>query len=58
MDTGKLFAKAEMKRVRDSFELLDHDYTGEPRLFFENAGGSIRLKEAERRFFEVLLQRP
>ena len=53
MDTGKLFAKAEMKRVRDSFELLDHDYTGEPRLFFENAGGSIRLKEAERRFFEV-----
>lgn len=34
-----------LKKIRSSFSFLDKDFTGEDRLFFENSGGSLRLKE-------------
>lgn len=50
---GKFFLDEEMKKVRDSFYYLDQDKDGNPRLYFDNAGGAYRLKAAEDRFHEV-----
>ena len=35
-----------MQAVKDSFHYVDVDYQGRRRLFFDNAGGSFRLKKA------------
>ena len=53
MEFGKLMGIEEMKRVRDAFYYMDEDANGTPRLFFDNAGGSYRLKKAEERFRKV-----
>ena len=53
MDNGKLLNKEEMKKVRESFYLLKEDPDGSSRLFFENAGGSLRLKAAADVFHEI-----
>lgn len=50
---GKLFDERLMRRVRESFYYLDRDATGTSRLFFDNAGGSCRLKAAENKFHEI-----
>ena len=46
IDHGKLFPDTLMQQVKDSFYLVDQDHTGRNRLFFDNAGGSFRLKKA------------
>lgn len=43
---GKLFDGEELNRLRECFDYVDRDYTGKHRLFFDNAGGSLRLKAA------------
>lgn len=41
---GILFEDSVMNWIQDQFYLLDEDVLGNKRLFFENAGGSLRLK--------------
>jgi cysteine desulfurase/selenocysteine lyase len=53
MDKGIWMSAADMKKVRDSFYLLDHNPDGTKRIFFENAGGSLRLKAAADTFREL-----
>lgn len=43
---GQLFSDELQKQIRDKFNHVDHDPTIGSRLFFENAGGSFRLKKA------------
>jgi cysteine desulfurase / selenocysteine lyase len=38
-------SKEELAFIRSSFDYLEHDLTGKKRIYFENAGGSLRLKE-------------
>lgn len=50
---GKLFDDAELAWIRDQFYYVDRDFEGTRRLFFDNAGGSLRLKAAEEAFHRV-----
>ncbi|MEH6455810.1 MAG: aminotransferase class V-fold PLP-dependent enzyme [Cocleimonas sp.] len=50
---GKLFSDTLMQHVKDSFYHVDSDYNGKRRLFFDNAGGSFRLKKAVETYGEV-----
>lgn len=43
---GKFFSDELMLSVKDSFYFVDVDLNGRRRLFFDNAGGSFRLKKA------------
>ncbi|MES2184794.1 MAG: aminotransferase class V-fold PLP-dependent enzyme [Pseudomonadota bacterium] len=43
---GKLFPSDLLDQIRDRFLLVDQDAQGQSRLYFENAGGSLRLKAA------------
>ena len=45
-----LFAKPELSRIRSKFLHVASDFSGEKRLFFDNAGGSLRLARAEQAF--------
>lgn len=49
----QLFTKSELDILRDQFYYVDADYTGTKRLFFDNAGGSLRLKAAEESFAKI-----
>ena len=40
------FDEALQKKIRDSFYYVDQDHNGRKRCFFENSGGSLRLKRA------------
>ncbi len=42
-----------MREVRGRFLQVDHDHAGRPRLYFDNAGGSFRLKAAVERFAQI-----
>ena len=55
MDTkyGKLFEDTVLEGLRTKFAYVDHDRSGTPRLFFDNAGGSLRLIAAEKAFYET-----
>ena len=48
-----LFAKPELSRIRSKFLHVASDFSGEKRLFFDNAGGSLRLARAEQAFAHV-----
>ncbi len=50
---GKLFTNSTMQFVKDSFFNVDVDLNGRRRLFFDNAGGSFRLKKAVERYAEI-----
>jgi cysteine desulfurase/selenocysteine lyase len=50
---GKLFPETLMQRVKDSFYHVDKDLNGRRRLFFDNAGGSFRLKKAVETYAEI-----
>ncbi|MDP9992315.1 selenocysteine lyase/cysteine desulfurase [Variovorax boronicumulans] len=50
---GLAFSDALMREVKARFLLVDHDHHGRERLYFDNAGGSFRLKAAAERFAEV-----
>ena len=41
---GLLFSDELLGKIREKFCRIDTDYDGSRRLFFENAGGSLRLK--------------
>lgn len=43
---GVLFEDTLQRQIKAHFHLVDYDHDGEPRLFFDNAGGSFRLKAA------------
>ena len=45
-----MFQQAELAAIRGKFHFVDHDPEGHRRLFFDNAGGSLRLKAAEAAF--------
>ncbi|MBQ6384564.1 MAG: aminotransferase class V-fold PLP-dependent enzyme [Lachnospiraceae bacterium] len=51
---GQLMPADLVKEIRDRYYYVDVDpMTKKERLFFDNSGGSFRLKEASRRFQEV-----
>ncbi len=51
---GEFFPDAVMQKVRDSFYGIDFDEaTGKKRIYFENSGGSFRLKAASEAFSKV-----
>jgi len=50
---GLLFPEAVMRQVRERFLQVDHDHAGRPRMYFDNAGGSFRLKAAVERFAQI-----
>ncbi|MGF6552278.1 aminotransferase class V-fold PLP-dependent enzyme [Paraburkholderia youngii] len=43
---GQLFSASLMEQIKSCFHYVDHDVDGRARLFFDNAGGSFRLKAA------------
>lgn len=47
--TGLPFSAALQQEIKDRFHYVDEDFTGRRRLFFDNAGGSFRLKAAVER---------
>ena len=50
---GELFSDALMAQIKSRFHHVDHDMTGRERLFFDNAGGSFRLKAAVEQFARI-----
>lgn len=52
-DQGEFFPEALRRRIKDRFLHVDRDAFGRERLFFENAGGSLRLKAAVEAFARV-----
>lgn len=46
MENGMLFSDDYQKRLKEQFYNVDEDPVYGPRLFFENSGGSLRLKKA------------
>ena len=53
---GVLFSSDLQKEIKDKFYQVDQDHLGRKRLFFENSGGSLRLKsavEAKERFERI-----
>lgn len=50
---GLLFPPTLMAEVRGRFLHVDHDHHGRERLYFDNAGGSLRLRAAVERFAQV-----
>jgi cysteine desulfurase / selenocysteine lyase len=52
-DKGTLFPPALMRDIKERFHHVDRDINGRERLFFDNAGGSFRLKAATERFAEI-----
>lgn len=43
---GEFFHESLMREINTRFHYVDHDIDGRERLFFDNAGGSFRLKAA------------
>ncbi|WP_198971046.1 aminotransferase class V-fold PLP-dependent enzyme [Xylophilus sp. ASV27] len=50
---GLAFSDALMREVRQRFLGIERDHHGRERLYFDNAGGSFRLKAAVERFAQV-----
>lgn len=53
VSVGKLFEQQELDEIRSKFCFVDEDFEGTQRIFFDNAGGSLRLKKAESEFQEI-----
>jgi cysteine desulfurase / selenocysteine lyase len=52
-EQGILFSEALTQEIKDRFHYVDQDMNGRERLFFDNAGGSFRLKSAVERFAQI-----
>lgn len=52
-DQGLMFPDALMQEIKSRFHYVDHDFEGRERLFFDNAGGSFRLKSATEAFARI-----
>jgi selenocysteine lyase/cysteine desulfurase len=50
---GRAFSDALMREVKQRFLNVDHDHHGRERLYFDNAGGSFRLRAAVERYAQV-----
>lgn len=50
---GEPFSDALQAQIKARFLYVDHDLTGRERLFFDNAGGSFRLKAAVEQFARI-----
>lgn len=50
---GKLFDAAELAELRKKFKYVEAEANGKRRIFCDNAGGSLRLIDAEERFHEI-----
>ncbi|WP_422088010.1 aminotransferase class V-fold PLP-dependent enzyme [Variovorax sp.] len=50
---GLAFSDELMREVQQRFIGVEHDHHGRERLYFDNAGGSFRLKAAVERFAQV-----
>ena len=50
---GQLFSESLMEQIKSRFHYVDHDVDGRSRLFFDNAGGSFRLKAALEAFARI-----
>lgn len=50
---GQLFTEAELAEIRKQFAYVDRDRNDDARLFFDNAGGSLRLTAAEKSFYDA-----
>lgn len=50
---GVFFSEELMREIKDRFHYVDHDLNGRERLFFDNAGGSFRLKAAVEQFARI-----
>ncbi|XAH22417.1 aminotransferase class V-fold PLP-dependent enzyme [Xylophilus sp. GW821-FHT01B05] len=50
---GAAFSDTLMREVKARFLQVDHDHHGRERLYFDNAGGSFRLKAAAERFAQI-----
>lgn len=48
-----LFTDEQLKILRDQFYYVDTDYKGRKRVFFDNAGGALRLKKCEEDFAKI-----
>jgi cysteine desulfurase/selenocysteine lyase len=47
---GSLFSEQLSREIKAQFHFVDNDFEGKQRLFFDNAGGSFRLKAAVERW--------
>lgn len=52
-EQGIAFSEALTQEIKNRFHYVDHDMNGRERLFFDNAGGSFRLKSAVERFAQI-----
>lgn len=52
-DQGILFSEALTHDIKERFHYVDRDMLGRERLYFDNAGGSFRLKAAVERFAQI-----
>ncbi|CAB3744505.1 aminotransferase class V-fold PLP-dependent enzyme [Paraburkholderia rhynchosiae] len=52
-ETGQHFDEALMTEVKSKFLYVDEDLHGKSRLYFDNAGGSFRLKAAIEAFTQI-----
>src|SRR3569832_1903847 len=43
---GEAFPAELSRQIKSRFHLVDRDFLGRERIYFENAGGSLRLKAA------------
>ena len=50
---GNLFDATELNELRKKFKYVDAQANGKKRVFFDNAGGSLRLIGAEERFHAI-----
>ena len=50
---GEFFSNELLNEIREKFYYVDESPDIGKRLFFDNAGGSFRLKEAVKKFAEV-----
>jgi selenocysteine lyase/cysteine desulfurase len=50
---GELFSDALQAQIKSRFLHVDHDITGRERLFFDNAGGALRLRAAVEQFARI-----
>ncbi|WCM24881.1 aminotransferase class V-fold PLP-dependent enzyme [Paraburkholderia bryophila] len=50
---GQLFSESLMEQIKDRFHYVDRDVDGRTRLFFDNAGGSFRLKSSLEAFARI-----
>ncbi|GAB3625950.1 putative cysteine desulfurase [Pandoraea terrae] len=50
---GSLFPEALTREIKSRFHYVDRDFDGKIRLFFDNAGGSFRLKAADEQYATV-----